>query len=86
MTKVVDRRWYGRNKHIFPASVWTLYMTSYPPSDSRHFQDNLSKSSGNSPQQIRPSLDPEYILPGTKIGSIHGQNGTGAGARAIHSF
>jgi protein FAM50 len=23
MTKVVDRRWYERNKHIFPASIWT---------------------------------------------------------------
>ncbi|MCJ1318892.1 hypothetical protein MMC15_004224 [Xylographa vitiligo] len=22
LTKVVDRRWYERNKHIFPASVW----------------------------------------------------------------
>jgi protein FAM50 len=21
-TKVVDRRWYEKNKHIFPASVW----------------------------------------------------------------
>lgn len=21
-TKIVDRRWYERNKHIFPASVW----------------------------------------------------------------
>jgi protein FAM50 len=21
-TKVVDRRWYERNKHIFPASIW----------------------------------------------------------------
>jgi protein FAM50 len=21
-TKVVDRRWYERNKHIYPASVW----------------------------------------------------------------
>lgn len=21
-TKVVDRRWYERNKHIFPANVW----------------------------------------------------------------
>jgi protein FAM50 len=21
-TKVVDRRWYERNKHIFPASAW----------------------------------------------------------------
>ncbi|KNG45285.1 XAP5-domain-containing protein [Stemphylium lycopersici] len=24
-TKVVDRRWYERNKHIFPASAWTEY-------------------------------------------------------------
>jgi protein FAM50 len=23
MTKVVDRRWYERNKYIFPASIWT---------------------------------------------------------------
>jgi protein FAM50 len=22
VTKVVDRRWYQRNKHIYPASVW----------------------------------------------------------------
>lgn len=21
-TKVVDRRWYERNKHIYPASTW----------------------------------------------------------------
>ncbi|KAF2495917.1 XAP5-domain-containing protein [Lophium mytilinum] len=25
VTKVVDRRWYERNKHIFPASVWEDY-------------------------------------------------------------
>jgi protein FAM50 len=25
ITKVVDRRWYERNKHIFPASVWEEY-------------------------------------------------------------
>lgn len=25
MTKVVDRRWYERNKHIFPASVWQRF-------------------------------------------------------------
>lgn len=25
LTKVVDRRWYERNKHIFPASTWTEY-------------------------------------------------------------
>jgi len=63
-----------------------LYITSHPSSDSRHFQDTLSKSSGNFPQQIRPSLDPEYTLLGTKIGNIHGQNGAGPGARAIYSF
>lgn len=22
VTKVVDRRWYDRNKHLFPASLW----------------------------------------------------------------
>jgi len=22
LTKVVDRRWYERNKHIYPASLW----------------------------------------------------------------
>ena len=25
MTKVVDRRWYERNKHIFPASMWETF-------------------------------------------------------------
>lgn len=25
VTKVVDRRWYERNKHIFPASAWVEY-------------------------------------------------------------
>ena len=25
MTKVVDRRWYERNKHIFPATLWKEY-------------------------------------------------------------
>jgi len=24
-TKVVDRRWYERNKHIFPASMWEMF-------------------------------------------------------------
>ncbi|KAF1936546.1 hypothetical protein EJ02DRAFT_470352 [Clathrospora elynae] len=26
ITKVVDRRWYERNKHIFPASAWAEYV------------------------------------------------------------
>jgi protein FAM50 len=25
ITKVVDRRWFERNKHIFPASAWAEY-------------------------------------------------------------
>lgn len=25
ITRVVDRRWYERNKHIFPASAWAEY-------------------------------------------------------------
>jgi protein FAM50 len=25
LTKVVDRRWYEKNKHIFPASLWKEY-------------------------------------------------------------
>ena len=25
LTKVVDRRWYERNKHIFPANMWKEY-------------------------------------------------------------
>lgn len=25
LTKVVDRRWYEKNKHIYPASLWTEY-------------------------------------------------------------
>lgn len=24
-TQVVERRWYERNKHIFPASRWEVY-------------------------------------------------------------
>jgi protein FAM50 len=25
LTRVVDRRWYERNKHVFPASTWEEY-------------------------------------------------------------
>jgi len=63
-----------------------LYMTSHLPSDSRHFQDTLCESSGNFPQPIWSGLDPEYILPGRRIGNIHHQNRAGRGGRAIHSF
>jgi protein FAM50 len=31
-TKVVDRRWYERNKHIFPASVWEDFDPERDPS------------------------------------------------------
>ena len=37
-----------------------LYMTSHLPSSSRHFQDTLSKLSGNFPQQIRSSHPTRY--------------------------
>ena len=63
-----------------------LYMTSHLPFDCRHFQDSRSTSLGTFPQQIRPSLDPEYTLSSAKIRDIHGQNGAGPGARVIHSF
>lgn len=32
-TKVVDRRWYERNKHIYPASTWREFD---PEKDFRH--------------------------------------------------
>jgi protein FAM50 len=25
LTKVIDRRWYEKNKHIYPMSVWEEY-------------------------------------------------------------
>jgi protein FAM50 len=28
LTKVVDRRWYEKNKHIFPASLWEEFDTT----------------------------------------------------------
>lgn len=37
LTKVVDRRWYERNKHIFPASMWR----EYEPSEE--FEEKMGK-------------------------------------------
>ena len=37
MTKVVDRRWYERNKHIFPASLWKEYEAG------ADFEEKMSK-------------------------------------------
>ena len=34
ITKVVDRRWYERNKHIFPASAWEEFEPSKDYSSS----------------------------------------------------
>lgn len=34
LTKVVDRRWYERNKHIYPASVWEEYDPNKPFSNA----------------------------------------------------
>ena len=41
-TKVVDRRWYERNKHIFPASVWEEFdpVKDYSNSARRDAQGN----------------------------------------------
>ena len=38
MTKVVDRRWYERNKHIFPASMWETFDPN-KARDPRQFAD-----------------------------------------------
>lgn len=38
LTKVVDRRWYERNKHIFPASLWKEYEAG------KGFEEKLAQS------------------------------------------
>lgn len=38
LTKVVDRRWYERNKHIFPASLWKEY------EPGKEFEEKLGQS------------------------------------------
>lgn len=38
MTKVVDRRWYEKNKHIFPASLWQEY------EPGKEFEEKMSTS------------------------------------------
>jgi protein FAM50 len=42
ITKVVDRRWYEKNKHIFPASVWEEYSPdkSYKKSERKDAEGN----------------------------------------------
>jgi protein FAM50 len=37
MTKVVDRRWYEKNKHIFPATLWKEYEAGVD------FEEKMSK-------------------------------------------
>ncbi|KAF9893262.1 hypothetical protein FE257_011692 [Aspergillus nanangensis] len=46
LTKVVDRRWYERNKHIFPASLWR----EYEPGEEfeEKMRSNKRDASGNS--------------------------------------
>jgi protein FAM50 len=39
-TKVVDRRWYEQNKHIYPASVWEEYKPD------KNFSKNQRKDVG----------------------------------------
>ncbi|KAI5286124.1 hypothetical protein KEM54_000042, partial [Ascosphaera aggregata] len=38
ITKVVDRRWYERNKHIFPASLWREY------EPGKEFEESMTTS------------------------------------------
>ncbi|KAL5362038.1 XAP5, circadian clock regulator-domain-containing protein [Aspergillus floccosus] len=45
-TKVVDRRWYERNKHIFPASLWREYEPG--PEFEEKMRSNRRDASGNS--------------------------------------
>ncbi|KUJ16255.1 XAP5-domain-containing protein [Mollisia scopiformis] len=42
-TKVVDRRWYERNKHIFPASVWQ----DFDP--EKDYQKEIKRDAGGNP-------------------------------------
>lgn len=39
-TKVVDRRWYERNKHIFPASVWQEF------DPEKDYQNEVKRDAG----------------------------------------
>ncbi|PVI05950.1 XAP5-domain-containing protein [Periconia macrospinosa] len=43
LTKVVDRRWYEQNKHIFPASAWEEYKPEKDLSKA-HRKDNQGNS------------------------------------------
>lgn len=42
LTKVVDRRWYEKNKHIFPASVWEEFdpAKDYPKGQRKDVEGN----------------------------------------------
>jgi protein FAM50 len=39
-TKVVDRRWYERNKHIYPASVWQEF------DPEKDYQNEIKRDTG----------------------------------------
>lgn len=45
LTKVVDRRWYDKNKHIYPASLWREYKDN---SDKLSTKDGKRDALGNS--------------------------------------
>ena len=38
LTKVVDRRWYERNKHIYPASMWREF------EPGKEFEEKMAKT------------------------------------------
>jgi protein FAM50 len=39
-TKVVDRRWYERNKHVYPASVWQEF------DPEKNYQEEIRRDPG----------------------------------------
>lgn len=47
MTKVVDRRWYERNKHIYPASVWEEF------DPTKDYEHDLRKDTQGNPFFLR---------------------------------
>lgn len=40
LTKVVDRRWYERNRHIYPASVWQEF------DPEKDYQNEVQRDTG----------------------------------------
>ena len=61
LTKVVDRRWYEKNKHIFPASLWR----EYEPGED--FLEKMLNAQEAEPEKI--SLMDVHSLGQTNVGA-----------------